>query len=92
LRASRAANRSRPPADERLKPFIDAGRDLFNRRQGQLNLFLRAVPRRQLGQTPSAVELDAYVIYVGFDPEGAVPAKPPPPKSKPKPKTAARTP
>jgi sulfur-oxidizing protein SoxA len=27
-----------PPADERLKPFIAAGRDLFNRRQGQLNL------------------------------------------------------
>jgi len=27
-----------PPADQRLKPFIAAGRDLFNRRQGQLNL------------------------------------------------------
>jgi sulfur-oxidizing protein SoxA len=27
-----------PPADARLKPFIAAGRDLFNRRQGQLNL------------------------------------------------------
>jgi sulfur-oxidizing protein SoxA len=24
--------------DERIKPFIEAGRDLFNRRQGQLNL------------------------------------------------------
>jgi L-cysteine S-thiosulfotransferase len=27
-----------PPADARLLPFRDAGRDLFNRRQGQLNL------------------------------------------------------
>jgi L-cysteine S-thiosulfotransferase len=27
-----------PPADARLKPFIAAGRDLFNRRLGQLNL------------------------------------------------------
>lgn len=27
-----------PPADERLAPFVAAGRDFFNRRQGQLNL------------------------------------------------------
>lgn len=27
-----------PPDDARLKPFVDAGRALFNRRQGQLNL------------------------------------------------------
>ena len=27
-----------PPADERLRPFLDAGRETFNRRQGQLNL------------------------------------------------------
>jgi sulfur-oxidizing protein SoxA len=27
-----------PPNDERLKPFRDAGRETFNRRQGQLNL------------------------------------------------------
>ena len=26
------------PADARLKPFLDAGRETFNRRQGQLNL------------------------------------------------------
>jgi len=27
-----------PPSDKRLRPFRTAGRDLFNRRQGQLNL------------------------------------------------------
>ena len=27
-----------PPADERLRPFLDAGRERFNTRQGQLNL------------------------------------------------------
>jgi sulfur-oxidizing protein SoxA len=27
-----------PPADERLRPFVDAGREQYNRRQGQLNL------------------------------------------------------
>jgi sulfur-oxidizing protein SoxA len=27
-----------PPNDERLAPFVDAGRDFFNKRQGQLNL------------------------------------------------------
>jgi sulfur-oxidizing protein SoxA len=27
-----------PPDDERLAPFVAAGRDFFNRRQGQLNL------------------------------------------------------
>ena len=27
-----------PPDDPRLQPFIEAGRELFNRRQGQLNL------------------------------------------------------
>ena len=37
-RGSRAACRSRSRDDERTKPFIEAGRDLFNRRQGQLNL------------------------------------------------------
>ena len=26
------------PTDERLRPFIEAGRDVFNRRQGQINL------------------------------------------------------
>jgi len=26
------------PTDERLQPFIEAGRDFFNRRQGQINL------------------------------------------------------
>ena len=26
------------PTDERLRPFIEAGRDFFNRRQGQINL------------------------------------------------------
>jgi hypothetical protein len=32
---------------------------------------------------PSANELEAYVVYVGFDPEGAAPAKPKP-AAKPK--------
>jgi len=27
-----------PASDDRIKPFLDAGRELFNRRQGQLNL------------------------------------------------------
>jgi len=27
-----------PPADERLRPFVEAGREQFNSRQGQLNL------------------------------------------------------
>ena len=27
-----------PPADERLRPFLEAGREQFNRHQGQLNL------------------------------------------------------
>ena len=37
--------------DARRKPFIEAGRKLFSERQGQLNLELRAMPRRALGQT-----------------------------------------
>ena len=42
---------------------------------------------------PPAVELEAYVIYVGFDPEGVPPEKPPPPpKTRPRPRTTAQTP
>jgi hypothetical protein len=39
---------------------------------------------------PRAADIDAYVVYVGFDPVGAQQEKKKPaPKSKPKPKPAA---
>lgn len=58
---------------------------------GEPNTLFTHVEEEMTVPLPSAVELDAYVIYVGFDPDGAAPAKPPP-KAKPKSKTAARTP
>jgi hypothetical protein len=38
-----------------------------------------------------AADIDAYVVYVGFDPQAAQPEKKKPaPRSKPKPKSAAK--
>jgi hypothetical protein len=59
--------------------------------EGQPNALFVHIEEEMTAPLPPAVELDAYVIYVGFDPDGAVPPKPPP-KAKPKPKTAARAP
>ena len=51
---------------------------------GQLNVPFVHVEEDMTVPVPPSTELDAYMIYVGFDPEGAVPAKPKPaPKGKP---------
>jgi hypothetical protein len=46
--------------------------------QNQLNLPWLHVEEEMTVPRPSADELDAYVIYVGFDPGGEAPAKPKP--------------
>jgi hypothetical protein len=57
----------------------------------QLNVPFTHIEQEMSVPMPPAVELDAYVIYVGFDPEGAATPSPskPSPKAKPKPRTAA---
>jgi hypothetical protein len=57
----------------------------------QLNVPFTHIEQEMSVPMPPAVELDAYVIYVGFDPEGAAtPSRSKPsPKVKPKPRTAA---
>jgi hypothetical protein len=60
--------------------------------QGEPNTLFTHIEEEMTVPLPSAVELGAYVIYIGFDPDGAAPPPKPPPKAKPKPKTAARTP
>jgi len=59
--------------------------------ENQLNVPFTQIQDDMSVPVPPAVELDAYVIYVGFDPEGAAAPAPsrPPPKAKPKPRTAA---
>jgi hypothetical protein len=52
---------------------------------GQLNVPFIHVEEEMTVPNPSPAELDAYVIYIGFDPEGA---NPPKPKPAAKPKTA----
>lgn len=59
--------------------------------QSELNTLFTHTEEEMTVPLPSAVELDAYVIYIGFDPDGAAPPKPPP-RAKPKAKTATRTP
>jgi hypothetical protein len=46
--------------------------------QDQLNLPWLHIEEEMTVPRPSANEIEAYVIYVGFDPEGAAPAKPKP--------------
>lgn len=60
--------------------------------EGAPNALFVHIEEEMTAPLPPAVELDAYVIYVGFDPDSVVPAKPPPPKAKSKPRTAAQTP
>jgi hypothetical protein len=52
---------------------------------GQLNVPFIHVEEEMTVPNPPPAELDAYVIYIGFDPEGAAPSKP---KPAAKPKTA----
>jgi hypothetical protein len=54
---------------------------------GQLNVPFIHVEEEITVPNPTPAELDAYVVYIGFDPEGAAPPKP---AAKPatKPKTA----
>jgi hypothetical protein len=59
--------------------------------ENQLNLPWLHVEEEMTVPRPEGNEIEAYVIYVGFDPEGAAPAKPKPvikPKPAAKPKTA----
>jgi hypothetical protein len=49
---------------------------------GQLNVPFLHVEEEMLLPIPSSAELDAWVIYIGFDPDSLTPAKP-----APKPKT-----
>jgi hypothetical protein len=51
---------------------------------GQLNLPWLHIEEEMMVPLPPSNELDAYVIYIGFDPDSAAP----PPKQKPKPKSA----
>jgi hypothetical protein len=55
--------------------------------ENQLNLPWLHIEEEMTVPSPSGDEIDAYVIYIGFDPEGAAPAKP---KAAAKPR-AART-
>ena len=48
-RTSRAAMPIAPPTTSRRRPFLEAGRAIYQRRQGQLNLSCAQLPRRQLG-------------------------------------------
>jgi hypothetical protein len=52
--------------------------------EGQLNVPFVHVEEEMTVPMPPSAELDTYVIYIGFDPEGAAPppAKPKPAKSK----------
>ena len=57
-----------PPDDPRLKPFTDAGADLFNRRQGQLNLSCAQCHddnrgRKLAGATIPQAHPTAYPVY-----------------------------
>jgi hypothetical protein len=53
--------------------------------EGQLNVPFVHVEEEMTVPMPPSAELDAYVIYIGFDPDGAAPPKP---KPAAKPKTA----
>jgi hypothetical protein len=46
--------------------------------EGQLNVSFVHVEEDMTVPMPPSVELDAYVIYIGFDPDGAAPPKPKP--------------
>ncbi|SRR5579871_1942789 len=58
--------------------------------QNQLNLPWLHIQEEMTVPRPNPNELEAYVIYVGFDPEGAAPAKPRP-AAKPKGRAPAMT-
>ncbi len=51
---------------------------------GQLNIPFIHVEEEMKVPIPSSSELDAYVIYIGFDPDAAAPAQKPKPAVKPK--------
>ena len=52
--------------------------------EGQLNVAFVHVEEEMTVPIPSSVELDDYVIYAGFDPDGAAPPQKPKPAAKPK--------
>jgi hypothetical protein len=55
--------------------------------EGQLNVPFMHIEEEMTVPNPSPAELDAYVIYIGFDPEGASPPTPKPksaPAAKPR--------
>jgi hypothetical protein len=54
--------------------------------EGQLNLPWLHVEEEMTVPLPPGSELEAYVIYIGFDPDGATPPKPKP-AARPKPRT-----
>ncbi len=56
--------------------------------EGQLNVPFIHVEEEMTVPIPSTIDLDAYVIYVGFDPEAVSPAEKPKPAVKPKSKRA----
>jgi hypothetical protein len=51
---------------------------------GQLNVPFIHVEEEMTVPLPPSAELDAYVIYIGFDPDGAAAAQKPKPAAKPK--------
>ena len=62
LRPSWRGNRAGMPienSDERLKPFIEAGRAMFNRRQGQLNLACAQCHDDNWGQKLAGIPMPA---------------------------------
>jgi hypothetical protein len=50
----------------------------------QLNLPWLHVEEEMTVPLPPADEVEAYVVYIGFDPDGATPPKPVKPAAKPK--------
>ncbi len=50
----------------------------------QLNIPFTHIEEEMTVPVPPADELDAYVIYIGFDPDGLKPAEKPKPVARPK--------
>jgi hypothetical protein len=59
--------------------------------EGQTNVLFTHVEEEMTVPMPSAAEFDDYVIYVGYDPQGALEEKKKPPARRPAPKPQTRS-
>jgi hypothetical protein len=58
----------------------------------QTNVLFTHIEEEMTVPMPSAVEFDDYVIYIGYDPQGAVEKKPPARPARPSAKPQAKAP